>query len=100
MKTLESKAYGSLLQSELDTVADTLQEPFGRKPTCEEVKKLLLGQSITNGTKTLKLDANFYTFCYGACMNPSVGFEIGKYTLTEPGKPTATGKATIVTTVP
>lgn len=64
------------------------------------MKDLLLGKEVNHGTKTLKLDARFYTFAYGACMNPSVGFEIEKYTITEPGKPTASGSVTIETTTP
>ena len=68
----------------------TLEKPFGRPVTDQEIKNLLLGNEVKNGANTLKLDTAFYTFCYRACMNPSVGMEIGGYTVTEPGKPMAT----------
>lgn len=83
--TLE-KSSGTILQKEISTLADTLELKFGRKPSNEEVKSLLLGNAIKNGSKELKLDAKFYTFAYGACMNPSVGMEVKNYTLIEDGK--------------
>ena len=100
LKTLGEVAHGSILTTELAKVKEKLKTPFRRELTDLEMKDLLLGKEVKSGTKTLKLDAKFYTFCYGACMNPSVGFEIGNYTITEPDSPTATGTATIETTVP
>lgn len=98
LATLE-KANGSILESELQKSASTMKSSFGREVTIEEMKNLLLGKTIENGTKKLTLDAKFYTFCYGSCMNPSVGLKIGNFQVVDLGKPTFTGQATLQSTI-